>query len=185
MKYGLATLFIAIFLGTILVSSSFVQADNTDFTFCGGSSSRADSKIHLSLVSGSYAYTPLRLVFGSVYNCNYSIIVNGTVYREGFINTSVRGIYNMDIHFPQAGKQLFIVEIGDDRYIYDIRVLNRSYEAQVLDGYVHQDNITLGQYFHQDLIKVFSASLVGCAVGIGLAYWFKIEKIKQEPRRLL
>jgi len=180
---GLFTFLLAI---VVVSQASAVEAASTNFTFVSGSSSRPDSNVHLGLASGAYVYTPLTLMFGSAYSCNYTIIVNGSVYSEGYLDVSTEAIRETIVNFPESGAQDFRVIVGNDIYLFKVIILKRSYESQVVEEYA-PDNETapVGEYFQSDLVKVFAASLVGTVLAIALAYWFKIDKIKQEPRRLI
>jgi len=165
--------------------SSLAQAQHSDFTHVSGISSRQDSKVYLALADQSYIYSPMSLTFGSAYDCNYSITVNGTIYRAGVIDISRRAVLSLDIVFPESGRQKFIVQIGSDTYEYTVHVLKRSFESQVREEVIAELGVPQPSYFMRDLQKVFGASLVGALLAVFLAYWFKIDRIRQEPRRLL
>jgi hypothetical protein len=111
--------------------------------------------------------------------------VNGTIYRAGVIDISRRAVLSLDIVFPESGRQKFIVQIGSDTYEYTVHVLKRSFESQVREEVIAELGVPQPSYFMRDLQKVFGASLVGALLAVFLAYWFKIDRIRQEPRRLL
>ena len=168
---------------SVIIIASSVSAEHTDHTFVGGMSSRMDSNAHLGLANGGFIYTPLYLTIGSDYSCNYSIEFNNTVYQYGFINTSQAGFISFPVHFDKGGLTDLKVRIGEDTYNYRINVLKRSYESYVRSNTTVSDIVE--QYIFQDLMTVFGGSLVGSVLGVGIAYWFRIDSIKQEPRRIL
>ena len=174
---------LSIFAVTLVLLVPTAQAEHTDHTFVGGISSRPDSQVYLALASGAYVYTPLYLTIGADYSCNYTILYNNTIYQSGYINVSEAGIIDITVDFDKGGLTDLKVVIGMDSYNYRINVLKRSYESAVITNTTVQD--ILAQYQYSDLISVFGGTIAGLILAVVLAYWFKVNKIKQETRRLL
>lgn len=178
----LSLLVIALTVSMLILCQS-VAAEHTDHTFVGGMSSRMDSNAHLGLANGGFVYTPLYLTIGADHNCNYSVTFNNTVYRAGFINVSQAGIISFPIDFDKGGLTDLKIRIGDDTYNYRINVLKKSFESYVKSNVTVTDIVE--QYIFQDLVSVFGGTVVGSLLGVGIAYWFRVDGIKQEPRRIL
>lgn len=173
---------LALVVSVILIAPA-ISAEHTEHTFVGGMSSRMDSNAHLGLANGGFVYTPLYLTIGSDHSCNYSVTFNNTIYQEGFINVSQAGFISFPVEFDEGGLTDLKIRVGDDTYNYRINVLKKSFESYV------QSNVTVAdivkQYIFQDLLTVFGGTVVGSLLGVGIAYWFRVDGIKQEPRRIL
>ena len=184
LKRGLRFLTVILIVLIIMICvGNLAVAEHTAHTFVGGISSRADSDVNLALASGSYIYDPMMLTVGADHNCNYSVYVNGTLYREGEIDILTRGFIDIRVNFENAGEQPFSVKVGMDTYNYSIRVLKRSFEQLVTEDVL--DTMPMDRYVFNDILKAYGASIVGMVVALVIAYMFKINKIRREPRRLL